>query len=138
MEAQTFYEVFQDQLQSLNVQELMGRVLDTLMRTFRAQAGVILLRERRAKKLEARAWKGLDAELAAEFNTTGGRGMAGRIAKSGESMVVVDVRNEPLIRNAAIRKAFRSVWGVPLTVRGEGRGVLQLAFRRNITVCRAK
>lgn len=39
MEAQTFYEVFQDQLQSLNVQELMGRVLDTLMRTFRAQAG---------------------------------------------------------------------------------------------------
>ena len=54
--------------------------------------------------------------------------MAGRIAKSGESMVVVDVRNEPLIRNAAIRKAFRSVWGVPLTVRGEVRGVLQLGF----------
>jgi len=128
MEAQTFYEIFQDQLQSLNVQELMGHVLDTLMRTFRAQAGVILLRERRAKKLEAKAWKGLDAELAAEFNTTGGRGMAGRIAKSGESMVVVDVRNEPLIRNAAIRKAFRSVWGVPLTVRGEVRGVLQLGF----------
>ena len=128
MEAQAFYEVFQDQLQSLNVQELMGRVLDTLMRTFRAQAGVILLREGRAKKLEAKAWKGLDEELAAEFNTTGGRGMAGRIAKSGESMAVVDVRNEPLIRKAAIRKAFRSVWGVPLTVRGEVRGVLQLGF----------
>jgi hypothetical protein len=29
MEAQAFYDVFQDQLQSLSVQELMGRVLET-------------------------------------------------------------------------------------------------------------
>ncbi len=128
LEAQAFYDVFQDQLESLSVQELMGRVLETLMRTFRAQAGVILLREGRSRKLVAQSWKGLDATLAACFNTSVGRGWAGRIAKIGKPLAVVDIENEPLIRNAAIRKAFRSLWGVPLVVRGEVRGVLQLGF----------
>jgi signal transduction histidine kinase len=128
MEAQAFYDVFQDQLQSLSVQELMGRVLETLMRTFSAQAGVILLREGRSRKLTVQAWKGVDETLAAQFSTSVGRGLAGRIASSGKPLAVVDVENEPLIRNAAIRKAFHSLWGVPLTVRGEVRGVLQLGF----------
>ena len=64
LEAQAFYDVFQDQLQSLSMQELMGRVLETLMRTFRAQAGVILLREGRSRKLRAQSWKGIDESLA--------------------------------------------------------------------------
>ena len=128
LEAQAFYDVFQDHLQSLSMQELMGRVLETLMRTFRAQAGVILLREGRSRKLQAQSWKGIEQSLAERFNTTVGRGLAGRIAKSGKSLAIVDVEKEPLIKNAAIRKAFRSLWGVPLTVRGEVRGVLQLGF----------
>ena len=129
-EAQAFYEVFQDQLQSLSVHDLMTRVLETLMRTFHAQGGVILLREPKSRKLVVRAWKGMQEPLATRFSTTVGRGLAGKIAGGGKPRVVVDVGHEPLIRRAEIRSAFRSLWGVPLTVRGEVRGVLQLGFSR--------
>ena len=66
-EAQAFYEVFQDQLQSLSVDDLMARVLATLMRTFRAQGGVILLLEEESRRLVAKAWNGMEESLAARF-----------------------------------------------------------------------
>ena len=130
LEAQAFYEVFQDQLQSPTVQDLMTRVLDTLMRTFHADGGVILLRERGARKLVAKAWSGLDDGLASKFNTSVGRGLAGKIAKGGKPLFVVDASCDPLIQNAALRKAYHSIWGMPFIVGGEVIGVLQLAFVR--------
>ncbi len=129
-EAQAFYEVFQDQLQSLSVHDLMARVLETLTRTFRAQGGVILLLDKESRKLLAKAWNGMDETLAARFNATVGRGLAGKIAASGNPLVVMDVAGERLVRQAAIRESFRSIWRVPLTVQGEVRGVLHLGFSR--------
>ena len=129
-EAQAFYEVFQDQLQSLSVDDLMARVLATLMRTFRAQGGVILLLEEESRRLVAKAWNGMEESLAARFNAAVGRGLAGKIAGSGKPLAVTDVAGERLVRSAEIREAFRSIWGVPLVVDGEVRGVLHLGFSR--------
>jgi signal transduction histidine kinase len=128
LEAKAFYEVLQDQLESLSVQDLLHRVLETLMRTFRAQGGLILLKESDSNHLAVKAWKGLDEALAKRFETTIGRGLAGRIARRGKPIVVVDVENEPLTKDPHIRKAFKSLWGVPLMVRGKVTGVLELAF----------
>ncbi len=128
LEAQAFYEVFQDQLESLSVHELMHRVLETLMRTFRAQAGVILLRDPESARLSVQAWKGIESSLAERFNTEVGKGLAGRIAKTGKPLVVVNVDRERLIRSREIRKAFQSIWGVPFIVRGKVTGVLHLGF----------
>ena len=41
---------------------------------------------------------------------------------------MVDVGEEPLITKPEIRVAFRSLWGVPLSVAGKGTGVLHLGF----------
>ena len=128
MEAHAFYQVLQDQLESPSVRELLQRVLETLMRTFRAHGGVILLREPGSRKLEVKAWKGLDEDLAACFNTTVGRGLAGRIASLGKPHVAVDLSNEPLVKKPQIRQAFHSLWGVPLSIAGNVTGVLQLGF----------
>ena len=128
LEARAFYEVLQDQLESGNVQDLLHRVLETLMRTFKAQGGVILLGDSPSRKLQAKAWKGMDADLAACFDTTAGKGLAGKIAKTGKPIIVVDAAEEPLITKPEIRQAFRSVWGVPLSVAGKGTGVLHLGF----------
>ena len=129
-EAQAFYEVFQDQLQSLSVDDLMARVLATLMRTFRAQGGVILLLEEESRRLVAKAWNGMEESLATRFNAAVGRGLVGKIAGSGKPLAVTDVAGERLVRSAEIREAFRSIWGVPLVVDGEVRGVLHLGFSR--------
>jgi signal transduction histidine kinase len=128
IEAKAFYEVLQDQLESLSVQDLLYRVLDTLMRTFRAQGGLILLKEPETNRLVVKAWKGLEEPLAQRFETTIGRGLAGSIARRGKPVVVVDVENEPLTKDPEIRKAFKSLWGVPLIVRGKVTGVLELVF----------
>ena len=128
LEAHAFYQVLQDQLESPSVRELLQRVLETLMGTFRAHGGVILLREPGSRKLVVKAWKGLDEDLAKCFNTTVGRGLAGQIASRGQPRVVVDLTNEPLVKKPQIRQAFHSLWGVPLSIAGNVTGVLQLGF----------
>jgi signal transduction histidine kinase len=128
LEAKAFYEVLQDQLETLTVHDLLDRVLETLIRTFRAQGGVILLREGPLRRLAVKAWKGLDEDLAQRFETVVGKGLAGKIAGDGKPLVVVDSSREPLVRMQEIRKAFHSIWGVPLTVRGKVTGVIALGF----------
>lgn len=128
LEAHAFYQVLQDQLESPGVQELLHRVLETLTRIFRADGGVILLRESGSQKLIVKAWNGLDKNLAECFSTTVGRGLAGRIASCGQARIVSDLSEEPLMRKPQVRAAFRSLWGVPLTIAGNVTGVLQLVF----------
>ena len=134
-EAQAFYELFQNQLESLSVDELLNRVLDSLIRFFNAQAGAVLLLEPPAAKgvrgrLMVRAARGMSVELAAQFNALVGEGLAGRIARSGRPRTVLDARHDRLVASPQIRRAFRSLWGVPLMVRGKVTGVLHLDFSR--------
>lgn len=55
LEAAAFYDVLQDQLETLRVKELLQRVLETLTRTFRANGGVILLSEPDSDQLTVKA-----------------------------------------------------------------------------------
>jgi signal transduction histidine kinase len=130
MEAQAFYDIFQNELESQSVDDLLNRILDSLIRTFNAQAGVVLLLLPSQGELLVKAGRGLAAELAAHFNGPVGDGLAGRIAKTGEPRVVLDARRDPLIKSPELRSAFHSLWGVPLIVKGKVTGVLHLAFTR--------
>lgn len=129
-EAQAFFDVFQDELESLSADELLNRVLDSLMRIFKAQGGVVLLLPPNQSELVVKACRGLDPELARHFNVRVGQGFAGQIAESGKPRVVLDARSDPLVRAPEIRRAFRSLWGVPLMVKGKVTGVLHLDFAR--------
>ena len=100
------------------------------MRTFKAQGGVILLRGANSRRLEAKAWKGMEGELAACFENSVGRGLAGKIASSGKPLLVVNAQEDPHIKRAEIRDAFRSLWGIPLSISGKQTGVLLLGFSR--------
>jgi signal transduction histidine kinase len=129
LEAQAFYDVFQDELESQSVEELLNRILDSLMRAFHAQgAGVLLLRA--DGQLELQASRGLQAGLARHFAGPTGQGFAGRVARSGRPRISLDTRRDPLVRSPEIRKAFRSLWAVPLQVKGKVTGVLHLNFAR--------
>ena len=128
LEAEAFYQMLQDQLESLSVQDLLDRVLETLMRTFKAQGGVILLRDAHSRRLQAKAWKGMESGLAACFENSTGRGLAGKIVSSGEPALVVNAREDPRIKKPQIREAFCSLWGIPLSISGRRTGVLLLGF----------
>ncbi len=128
LEARAFYEVLRDQLEALSVDELLHRVLETLMRTFRAHGGVFLLLQPETEQLELRAWKGMTKSLAGCFSTTIGHGLGGKIAEGGKPLVVVDVKQDSLTETPKIRRTLESLWGVPLSVRSKVTGVLLLGF----------
>ncbi len=138
-EAQVFFELFQDELESLGADELLNRVLDSLMRTFNAQGGVVLLALPNRDQLLVKACRGVEERLAQLFE-----GTAGYVAQTGKPHVVLDARKDRLIRSPEIRRVFRSIWCVPLIApRREPRsrdrkaaepsnltGVLHLCFAR--------
>ncbi len=129
LEATAFYDVLQDQLETLRVKDLMNRVLKTLIRTFRASGGVILLApEPGSEDLEVKAWKGIRQPLARCFDAKIGEGLIGEVAAAGKSEAIVDVASDPRTSSPKIRKAFHSIWAVPLTVRGQVTGVAALGF----------
>ncbi len=128
LEATAFYDVLKDQLETLRVQDLLERVLDTLTRTFRANAGVIVLLAEGGEKLEVKAWKGVTASLARCFAAKIGSGLAGQVAESGRTEVIIDVADDKRINSKQIRDRFNSIWAVPLAVRGKVTGVIELGF----------
>ena len=128
LEAAAFYDVLQDQLETLRVKELLQRVLETLTRTFRANGGVILLTEPDSDLLTVKAWKGMSDPMALCFDTRLGEGLAGEVALSGKAEVIVSVAADARVKSAKIRQDFHSLWAVPLAVRGKITGVVELGF----------
>jgi signal transduction histidine kinase len=128
LEAAAFYDVLQDQLETLRVKELLQRVLETLTRTFRANGGVILLTEPDSDQLKVKAWKGMSEPLAVCFDTRLGEGLAGEVAQSGKAEVIVTVAKDARVKSPKIRQNFHSLWAVPLAVRGKITGVVELGF----------
>lgn len=129
-EAQAFYDVFQDHLESLSLVELNERVLRTLIRTFRADVGVLLLRGQDSGRLSVAARQGLDAKLAQAFESNGKCGFAGGVAAAGKPQTIADTASQPSGIAVIIRRNLRSVWGAPLTAGQKVTGVLVLGFRR--------
>jgi hypothetical protein len=107
LEAAAFYDVLQDQLETLRVKELLQRVLETLTRTFRANGGVILLTEPDTDKLTVKAWKGMSDAMAGCFDTRLGEGLAGEVALSGKAEVIVCVARDARVKSAKIRQCRR-------------------------------
>jgi len=81
-------------------------------------------------RLEGKDSRGLEPDLARHLSGSLGKGFAGRIALSGKPKIIPDLRRDPFVRSARMRKAFRSLWGVPLAVKGKVTGVLHLNFAR--------
>ncbi len=127
-ESDAFFDVLQDQLETLRVKDLLRRVLETLTRTFSAHGGVILLLDEEKGKLVGKASKGLTRALARSFDAKVGEGFAGTIASTGKPQVIVDAKADERVSSDKIREAFQSIWGVPLTVRGKMTGVVALGF----------
>ncbi len=128
LEATAFYDVLQDQLETLRVKDLLQRVLETLTRTFRANGGVIVLLDGAGRKLEVKAWKGMSASLAECFAAEVGDGLAGQVAAGGQAAVIVNAARDERVRSKRIRDRFHSLWAVPLALRGKVTGVIELGF----------
>ncbi|MEV7413833.1 GAF domain-containing protein [Streptomyces sp. NPDC089919] len=111
------------------VAELLQSVVDTARAIFGAQASSIMLLDAPADELVFEAVSGQGQEFLVGRRFPAGRGIAGWVAASGESMVVDDLRDgTPFDRDIAESTGYvpDALMAAPLIRRGRVLGVLEV------------
>jgi GAF domain-containing protein/HAMP domain-containing protein/anti-sigma regulatory factor (Ser/Thr protein kinase) len=112
--------------QSLGLDEVLNRALDKTLQVMDVEAGGIYLLDEEVGVLTIAAYQGFDAEFAAEIDRLKvGEGFSGRVAQSGQPLVVRNVSADPRLTRMIVReKELRSLASVPLSSRGKVLGTL--------------
>jgi PAS domain S-box-containing protein len=102
--------------------ELLGRVREAMA----ADTVVILLLNDQGTELAVRAAHGLEEEVKLDMRIPFGRGIAGRIAARGATMVIEDVSTAEVISPILRAKGLHTLLGTPLVLDGRGIGVVHV------------
>jgi two-component system sensor histidine kinase DegS len=118
---------------SLELEQILNGALDKVLEVTGLDAGLIFSLEKQPQELILTAYRGVSKESAAEVNRLKlGEGFCGRVAQSGEPMVVRDSSRDPrLTRLAVQQEGLRGQIIVPMKSKGEVQGVLAVATRQS-------
>ncbi|MGE5620860.1 MAG: PAS domain S-box protein [Sphingomonadaceae bacterium] len=121
--------------QSLELPSVLQRVLDQVVEEMGVSAAMIFLKDRSGERLELVAHRGVSDEFArATTPLTVGVGFNGRVAQTGEPMVVENVAQDPrLCLSAVVEEGIQSQLIVPLRSKGNTIGTLCVAVRSSRT-----
>ncbi|HSO27013.1 MAG TPA: GAF domain-containing protein [Anaerolineales bacterium] len=118
--------------QSLDLEIILGKALDEMLRLIDIDIGAVFLREDNLGKLELAAFRGL-SERAAQFAAQMGMldGACGGIVEKGQIVLVPDFTQYRGKRAASLRREkLSSLAHVPLTVKGCTLGSMCVGTRR--------
>lgn len=117
--------------QSLDLQTVMEAALDKVLSLMDADAGGILLWDEAGTGLEYRAHRGLSpAFVEGVARLRPGEGIAGRVAASGQPIVVDDIAvDDRITRDVVRRSGLHSFASIPLTAKDQIVGVMNVARR---------
>ena len=118
-ELSTLAEVSETVTSPLYLDEMLGLIVDMAARVMRAHVCSLMLLDEERSVLILRATQSLSPAYRDKPPLEVGEGIAGRVAQTGQPMVVEDVRREPHYRYADIARAegLCSLLCVPLRVR---------------------
>lgn len=123
--ARRLHVVTDSKLAHLALDDLLGRLLDSIRDLLAVDTLAILLETGDGKHLKVRVARGIEeVDLENNFQSTIGEGMSGRIVSSGQPMVIDDVSVSD-VRSPLLRARVRSAAGVPLFVEDRAIGVLR-------------
>jgi signal transduction histidine kinase len=126
-ESLTYHELFRNELESGSLDELLARMLESLGRFCRAQAGAFVLRERGTSRFLLRA-----VTPRPKLEDLTGRevavppGVLRRLAK--ERCLMAGRDRMDLALDPSWRGRYRTCWSVPLLEEGAVTGVMQFGF----------
>lgn len=116
-------------LAQLDVDELLGSLLERLVDVLEVDTAAVLLLDESGEELFARAARGIEDEVRQGFRVPVGHGFAGRIAAERRP-VVLDRVDETTVANPVLReKGVRAMLGAPLLSEGSLLGVLHVGTR---------
>lgn len=119
------YRLSQTFNSTLDLDEVLNRVIDEVIAATRAERGFLMLRDA-GGQLTFRAARGLDHRTieSPEFQIS--RGLAERVARDGQPMVTSDAQSDMWLRERAsvVLLGLRSILCVPLQIKGATLGVV--------------
>ncbi len=107
------------------VDELLQTLLDRVCEALSVDYCSILLLDETGQALKIRAARGLEPEMVRQTRIPLGRGVAGRIALTRETLLIDDLSTFDVVY-PTFRERFRSCVGAPLLVHGQVIGVIHL------------
>ncbi len=112
--------------QSLDLDQVLNDVLDMTLQMMEIEAGGVYLLDEGAGVLTIAAQRGFSPEFVSEIDKLSlGEGFSGRVALSGQPLVVSDISADPRLTRAAVRQeGLHSMASVPLCSKREVLGAL--------------
>jgi signal transduction histidine kinase len=112
-----------------HLDDTLNVALDTVLEIVNGTIGGILLLDERTQELTYRVQRGLSARYAEEMRLKVGEGISGRVAQTGDPVLLQDVSEDP--RTARIdlvsAEGLKSFVGVPLRAKNRVVGVMNIA-----------
>jgi serine phosphatase RsbU (regulator of sigma subunit)/anti-sigma regulatory factor (Ser/Thr protein kinase) len=120
-------------LAHMPLEQLLDELLVRVREIMSVDTAAILLLDRDANELVARAAKGIEEEVEAGVRIPVGAGFAGRIAATRASVRIVDIDKADVVNPLLRERGIKSLLGVPLIVEGDVIGVLHVGSLRQRT-----
>lgn len=131
-ELSTLYEIGRELSSSLDLDDLLQKIVDSVVRLTGAQVCSLMLLDEDKQTLSIRVAKGLSPQIQKRTRARVGEGIAGWVAQHGTPLLVEDIEKHPLFRRKnRSRYRTKSLLSVPLAIKGEVIGVLNVNNKRN-------
>ena len=117
--------------ESLQLSQLLGSSIDSLLSMIRVDAALVFLMDRETDELVIAAHRGVSDEFAQSISRVKlGESFNGKVAQNGEPLFVEDVSQDPSVtKMAVVEEGIRSQLIVPLKSKGKVVGTLCVAAR---------
>lgn len=118
---------------TLDIEEVMGRAIDLLIREVGAERGLVMMRERNGE-LTPHALRRIDPSEVASERFRMSHTLARRVVEEGEPILTADAQTDDRLagRASVIGLGLRSIIAVPLKVRDQIEGVVYLDDTRRL------
>lgn len=123
-ELSILYEISDALSSTINLDELLKLIVRNALKSFNAQVVSLMMVDKAKKHLAIRFAEGLTEDIIRKTKLKIGEGIAGRVAKTGQPLLLVDMLG---IESVDVDKTIKSALSVPLKIKDEVIGVLNVS-----------
>lgn len=112
-----------------NLDGMLNICLDIALEAVNGEIGGILLLDEKERMLRYRVYRGLSTRYVQEMRMPVGKGIAGRVAKTGEPILLEDISRDPRAahRDLVSTEGLKGFTSIPLKAKDKVVGVLNIA-----------